>query len=834
MAILDVFGLGGAINKVLKLGDVESAKAQAALKKLLDNPVAAMEKTLDVFHSSAPRDHHATALQLVDKLLQNDTIAPLANAFLTLPDEVQNQLANILNTNKNIDPHVLLPYLCKYFPIDTSKQFLIAHQHRFETARLLKLVVKIDQAMLEPVFDLIKTKLDNTALIGAIALVNSKSTAIRQQAIDIIAQFNNVLAQETLIKLQNDTEPSIRLLALKYLVKNHANLPAHHLLRLMRKARGEEQALLCQLFRHSNDSKMIPMLVDLLFSKDDRLQSHAVSGLNEIMSAEVLGVVLTALKSKFTSVKNQVIQLFTDKQNPRFFAAAYQLIDHEDADVRYLAASAFQGQDVQKNQIIKGMSKALGSDIPIELKREYIQLFGKHRLKKTINSLIQVLRSPYPDLYLDALNAINQLADTRAMSEVFKMVFNNQPEVQKAALHCLPAVMTANHAEQIRDRLLKQLDHFDQAMAEETIDTLETLTVQYQLKPNAEYEKALKKQATATQNLEQDFDLDQYFSKASQPAQTQDTTAMLSGYYLNDNNVFGVANTTPDQTGADARQKTDFAIDLKPGLVLNNRYELIREIGRGGYGCVWLILDRFIGEELALKFLHPQLVSDEVAIERFIRELRIARKITHPNIIRLFDYLDLGNVSAISMEYFNGQPLSSRIQSPFSPNTVCQITMTCCHALQAAHDVNIIHRDIKPSNILINENNDIKIVDFGIAAASKHAESRLTRTGTLVGTPTYISPEQIQGKNIDERTDIYSLGIIMYEMLSGHPPYQADNSMSLIFLHMEGKPEPLNTLDSSIPSDLTQIVHRCIRPKPQDRFQSMLELAQSLKIIQTR
>ena len=276
-------------------------------------------------------------------------------------------------------------------------------------------------------------------------------------------------------------------------------------------------------------------------------------------------------------------------------------------------------------------------------------------------------------------------------------------------------------------------------------------------------------------------------------------------------------------------KEEEFELDLTEGQVLSNRYKLVKEIGRGGYGSVWLVEDTFIQEQLVMKFLHQALVSDEVAIERFVRELRLARKITHANIIRLFDYLDLGNIAAISMEYFAGTPLSQIIhQGVVEPARAVKLAGIISAALQTAHQADVVHRDTKPANILVDENDTVKIVDFGIAAASKHAESRLTRTGTLVGTPTYISPEQIQGKPVDGRTDLYSLGVIMYEMLAGQPPYRAEDPMALGFMHVEGNARRLEKVNPAVPVALADIVHRCIAPDPDDRYQSMAELRRAL------
>ena len=184
------------------------------------------------------------------------------------------------------------------------------------------------------------------------------------------------------------------------------------------------------------------------------------------------------------------------------------------------------------------------------------------------------------------------------------------------------------------------------------------------------------------------------------------------------------------------------------------------------------------------------------------------------------------------MEYFPGKALSSIIhQGSIEPTRVVKLVKAISEALEVAHQADVIHRDMKPANILVDERDAVKIVDFGIAAASKHAESRLTRTGTLIGTPTYISPEQIQGKAVDGRTDMYSLGVIMYEMLSGQPPYQAEDPMALVFMHVEGNARRLDEVNPLVPGELADVVHKCISPDPEKRYHSMAELGQALSEI---
>jgi serine/threonine protein kinase len=247
---------------------------------------------------------------------------------------------------------------------------------------------------------------------------------------------------------------------------------------------------------------------------------------------------------------------------------------------------------------------------------------------------------------------------------------------------------------------------------------------------------------------------------------------------------------------------------LEPGLVLGERYRVLRHIGQGGFGTVVLVEDLMVHEQLILKFLFPHLAADARMMARFIQELRYARRISHENIIRIHDFLKLDQAYAISMEYFPSHSLSDELQhqAPLALPRGLEIAFHVCSGMHAAHQAQIIHRDLKPANILINEAGLVKIVDFGLAAVSNDTASRLTRAGALLGTPLYMAPEQVQNQTIDARVDIYSLGIIMYEIFTGTPPYTGENPMAVLFQHVAGKATPPHDLNPAIPKPLEAVI----------------------------
>jgi serine/threonine-protein kinase len=271
--------------------------------------------------------------------------------------------------------------------------------------------------------------------------------------------------------------------------------------------------------------------------------------------------------------------------------------------------------------------------------------------------------------------------------------------------------------------------------------------------------------------------------------------------------------------------------NLPIGTRLLDRFVVLRRIGGDGFGAVYLVEDTIVREELVLKILNPQFSMDQNMVRRFVQELKFTRRITHPNVIRIYDLLDLEGAHAISMEHFPSRDLGSILRElqTLPVATMLRIAAQVCDGLIAAHEQGVVHRDIKPGNILVGDGDVTKIVDFGLASAGVGEGSRLTKSGILVGTPEYISPEQITGGTVDGRTDIYSLGVVMYEMLSGHSPFGSETAVNTLFQHLEGEVTPLHELVPALPESIDRAVMSAIAREPGGRPNSVQELAATLR-----
>jgi len=262
--------------------------------------------------------------------------------------------------------------------------------------------------------------------------------------------------------------------------------------------------------------------------------------------------------------------------------------------------------------------------------------------------------------------------------------------------------------------------------------------------------------------------------------------------------------------------------------VLKNRYELLKSIGFGGMSEVYLALDRVTGDTVAVKIMDKRLSTNEKYLKRFIREINIAKTLNHPNIPKLIDYGLIDGVPYLVTEYIRGKTLKDIVEKngPLSLNEALRITKEILKALSYAHSKGIVaHRDIKPSNIMIDKDGNVKVMDFGIA---KVVGSHLTQS-TLLLTPQYASPEQIKGENVDIRSDIYSLGITLYYMLTGRPPYEGDTPYS-IFEKQIRKPLPkISDIRRDIPKYIENIIEKATSKNPNNRYRTPYEMMMDLE-----
>src|SRR5213596_1736947 len=257
--------------------------------------------------------------------------------------------------------------------------------------------------------------------------------------------------------------------------------------------------------------------------------------------------------------------------------------------------------------------------------------------------------------------------------------------------------------------------------------------------------------------------------------------------------------------------------------VFDGRYRIIRKLGAGGMANVYLAEDQELGRRVAIKILDDRHAADNSFIERFRREAKNAAGLSHPNIVSIYDRGEAEGTYYIAMEYLDGRSLKELVvaRGPLPIPDAIDATRQVLHALRFAHRKGVVHRDIKPHNVMADADGRLKVTDFGIARAGA---SQMTEAGSIIGTAQYLSPEQARGAAVDQRSDLYSVGIVLYELLTGTVPFNGETPVEIAMRHLSDTPRPPSVLRPEIPPDLDMVVLRALAKNPEDRFQTAEEM----------
>ncbi len=291
----------------------------------------------------------------------------------------------------------------------------------------------------------------------------------------------------------------------------------------------------------------------------------------------------------------------------------------------------------------------------------------------------------------------------------------------------------------------------------------------------------------------------------------------------------GPTQTPPDAVTSGGPGEADTSLELvvPPLQHISERYEVLSTVGQGGMGIVYRVRDRETDEVLALKVLKPDIARDQRMMDRFKNELRLAHKITHKNVCRTYDFTPTAASPYITMEFVDGESLRQMLNrsGALSVPQAVHVMREVCAGMSEAHAQGIVHRDLKPENLMLDDSGAVKIMDFGVA---RSVESGSTMTAALVGTPAYMSPEQALGSKVDYRTDIYALGLILYEMLTGVTAFSATTPVALAMKQIHDTPVHPRELEPTLPATLEKMILRCLEKNPAKRFQSVDEVERAL------
>ena len=453
----------------------------------------------------------------------------------------------------------------------------------------------------------------------------------------------------------------------------------------------------------------------------------------------------------------------------------------------------------------------LVSDKDEEVRRTAIEILNQTRDERALSYLIEATRDQDWWVSERAVDALGSMGNKNAVPRLLEMLKSN-PRSVPTVVRALGKIGDASATEGV----LQSLDHSETDIRVEGMSALARLADDRSI--DAVREKILPFTTLSDQTLagaaqRAISELDARFGTSSVLAAPGTLTQAAAAARADQQRTMLIesVDVSAIMKKAEALQRLDIAT-LKPGDMLEGRYKYIERIGRGAFGTVLLMEDTVVDERLVLKFLNPSIAQDEEMMQRFVHELRYSRKITHPNVIRIYDFLHIRGNYAISMEYFPSHTLGGEVLDgkPLPLRRAVRLGMDVAKGMSVAHAVGIVHRDLKPANVLINDEGVVKIVDFGVAAAQHQGDTQLTKTGYVIGSPKYMAPEQILGKKVDERADIYSLGVILYEMTTGTPPYHRGDHMSVMYQHVQGRARPAIELNPALPREMSELIMKCM------------------------
>jgi serine/threonine-protein kinase len=431
--------------------------------------------------------------------------------------------------------------------------------------------------------------------------------------------------------------------------------------------------------------------------------------------------------------------------------------------------------------------------------------------KKALPRLTEMLQSGNAKAMPIVVRALGKLGDAKLVDSIMPLLARPEREIRAEAIQALARLSDERRADQVRSELHAQASSADQTLARLAVSALSELETRIVGGGQTPSPMSVPPPSAV---------------RPPQASAPQDAAAPNKTLLMSEASIQQAAK----QAEAAAASKLDISA-LKPGDIIEGRYKYIDRIGRGAFGTVLLMEDTVVDERLILKFLNPNVAQDEEVMKRFVHELRYSRKITHKNVIRIYDFLFIQGNYAISMEYFPSHTLGGEIvnEKPVELKRALRFGCEIATGMSVAHAMGIVHRDLKPANVLINQDGLLKIVDFGVAAAQREGDTQLTKTGYVIGSPKYMAPEQILGKKVDERADIYATGVIMYEMLTGVPPYTRGDHMSVMYQHVQGKARAPQEINPALPPGLSDLVLKSMAVDKTKRHQTMEELRLALE-----
>jgi HEAT repeat protein/tRNA A-37 threonylcarbamoyl transferase component Bud32 len=780
------------IAEVKSSGNPGSPLAQKALEKLLALGPSAIEPIVGALTTAEKRETLAY-VDVLSRLIDTKTLPQLFKTMTEANGRAMSGIAWALSSSKNYPPGALLEALAKPdMPKQTILDVIAAQKSRFTVRELLNAAYAQEPNERAGLFKVIAEIADESSIDDLIARIEGKDPMARLHIINVLARFNTPKVQQAVQKQLKDNSKIIRSAALSALSRMDGPFDMKVLCGMLRDPEIEVQNKAVDVVIHANDPDTVKYLVEVLKDENEYARRAAVEVLNAVGTSKSVKYLLEVIADSDWWVRTRAADALGKIGGPRVVDAVLTLIKDENQDIRR-AAIEILNQTKDERAVAQLLEATKDPDWWVS--ERAVDALAEIGSTKSLPRFLEMLGTGEAKSLPTVIRAIGKIGDQKCIERLLPMLTRPENEIKAEAITALTKLADERRADTIRVRLQAVASSADATISQAVVRAMQELDNRFSTQQIAANQRAEKMQEPAKTLLIDNQDLAKVVEE--QEAQTN---------------------------------KLDIAT-LKTGDVIEGRYKFIEKIGKGAFGTVLLMEDTVVEERLILKFLNPNVSADEEMMKRFVHELRYSRKITHKNVIRIYDFLYIRGNYAISMEYFPSHTLGGEIvnEKPVLLKRAVKFGIDIATGMAVAHQAGIVHRDLKPANILIDNDGLLKIVDFGVAAAQTQGDTQLTKTGYVIGSPKYMAPEQILGKKVDERADIYSLGVILYEMFSGVPPYSRGDHMSVMYQHVQGKARPPIDINKELPVELNALVMKCMSLDKAKRAQSMDELRLSLE-----
>ncbi|MDP8985078.1 MAG: HEAT repeat domain-containing protein [Pseudomonadota bacterium] len=779
------------IAEVRSSGNPGGPPAQKALEKLVGLGPSAIEPIIAALTNAEKRETVAY-VEALARLIDARTLPIVLRAMAESNGRATSGIAWALSSSKSYPASALLEALTKP---DMPKQAIIdviaAQKTRFSVRELLNAAYTQEATERAGLFKIVADIADASSVDDLLARIEGKDPVARLHIINVLARFNMPAVQQAIQKQLKDSSKFIRAAALSALSRMDGPLDMALLSGMLRDPEIEVQNKAVDVIVRANHPETVKYLVEVLKDENEYARRAAVEVLNAVGTSQSVKYLLEVLADSDWWVRTRAADALGKIGGPRVVDAVLTLIKDENQDIRR-AAIEILNQTKDERAVAQLIEATKDRDWWVS--ERAVDALSEIGTTKAVPRFVEMLAGTEAKSLPTVIRGLAKLGDHKVIEHLLPLLQRPENEIKLEVIAALAKLADERRAETIRVRL----------QAASSADGTISQAV-----------------ARAMQELDNRFSSTQLAAN-QRAAQLQEPAKTL---LIDNQELAKVVRENEAQMS-----RLDIAT-LKPGDVIEGRYKFIEKIGKGAFGTVLLMEDTVVEERLILKFLNANVASDEEMMKRFVHELRYSRKITHKNVIRIYDFLYIQGNYAISMEYFPSHTLGGEIvnEKPVALKRAVKFGIDIATGMAVAHQAGIVHRDLKPANVLIDDDSLLKVVDFGVAAAQSQGDTQLTKTGYVIGSPKYMAPEQILGKKVDERADIYSLGVILYELFTGVPPYSRGDHMSVMYQHVQGKARPPIDINKDLPLELNNLVVKCMSLDKAKRAQSMDELRLSLE-----